>query len=258
MVRTFANLGAWWGLLSSGIDGARIDGAGIEPYGDKLVAALADATGVQRRSTSDQRAELERLGVAAQRAFADQATRHDDAVALLGVVWALLHESSAVLRASGTIATAGSGTVQQLNVSRGGVPKRAVPHAAITFRGMEGDRQAVRVHHGRPWQALCVWSGEVIDAFAAAGHPLAPGRAGENVTIRGLDWSTIRTGVRLRIGSALAECSLWALPCSSNARWFRGGDFTVMHHEQGPVSRMYATVIEPGHVATGDPVELVT
>ena len=30
-----------------------------------------------------------------------------------------------------------------------------------------------------------------------------------------------------------------------------------MHHERGPVSRMYATVLEAGRIATGDGVELV-
>ena len=113
------------------------------------------------------------------------------------------------------------------------------------------------MHHGRPWQALCLWSGEVIDAFAADGHPVAPGAAGENVTIRGLDWSAVRTGVRFRMGTVLAEASLWALPCKTNAGWFLGGDFEVMHHDRGPVSRMYATVIEPGEIASGDAVHLV-
>ena len=199
--------------------------------------------------------ELGALGNRAQR----QLTRAEPAVAagLFASVWQSLHQASAALRESGAIPSSGSGTVAQLNVSGGGVPKRPVDRVTVSWKGLEGDRQRYRVHHGRPWQALCLWSGEVIDAFAADGHPIAPGAAGENVTIRGLDWSTVRTGARFRIGTVLAEASLWALPCKTNAGWFLGGDFGVMHHDRGPVSRMYATVIEPGEIAAGDPVHLV-
>jgi MOSC domain-containing protein YiiM len=121
---------------------------------------------------------------------------------------------------------------------------------------MAGDRQATRVHHGRPWQALCIWSSEVIDDFRRAGHPLAPGLAGENITICGLPWPEVRAGVRLRVGGVLCEVSAYALPCKSNTRWFIDGDYTVMHHELGPVSRVYATVLEPGVITTGDPAIL--
>ena len=77
------------------------------------------------------------------------------------------------------------GTVAQLNVSDGGVPKKPVEVAEVGDRGLVGDRQADRQHHGRPLQALCLWSVEVIDALRAEGHPIEPGLAGENVTIAG-------------------------------------------------------------------------
>jgi MOSC domain-containing protein YiiM len=168
----------------------------------------------------------------------------------------LLRAGGEVLRAAGSLPPAATGNVAQLNVSDGGVPKRPVEQVTIDAGGATGDRQRVRKHHGRPWQALCLWSTEVIDAFAAAGHPLHYGAAGENVTIRGLDWSTVRAGVRLRIGEALAECSLFALPCRFNAQWFLGRDFSLMHHDRGPVSRVYARVLDPGVVCAGDAVVL--
>ena len=85
-----------------------------------------------------------------------------------------------------------------------------------------------------------------------AGHPLEPGRAGENITITGLQWADVRAGVRLRVGEVLCEVSAYTLPCTTNRRWFINGDFNVMHHERGPVSRVYATVLEPGRIGTGD------
>lgn len=230
--RTFGNTEAWWSELTRGLDTA-----GIEAIGERLLAqaaALAPHTAAA-------------LG-------ARPAGEIDTALAAVlgGLAGAADH-----LRADGQLATSGRGTVAQLNRSGGGVPKAAVETVQVGFGGVEGDVQATRVHHGRPWQALCLWSLEVIEAFAAAGHPIVPGGAGENVTVSGLEWSLIRPGVRLRIGEVLCETSLWALPCKNTAFNFLGGEFELMHHERGPVSRMYATVLEAGRIATGDGVELV-
>jgi MOSC domain-containing protein YiiM len=119
-----------------------------------------------------------------------------------------------------------------------------------------GDRQADRRDHGRPFQALCLWSTEVTDELRADGHPIAPGLAGENVSLTGLPWPRVRPGARLRLGDVLAEVSSYAVPCSKNARWFTGGRFDVIHHDKGPYSRVYATVLEPGRITEGDPVLL--
>ena len=175
-----------------------------------------------------------------------------DLEADLAAVWSSWTSAGPALRAAGQLPATASGTVVQLSVSPGGLPKLPTDAAEVTWTGMAGDRQATRVHHGRPWQALCIWSLEVIDGFRAAGHPLAPGRAGENVTVSGLPWAEVRPGVRLQIGTVLCEVSAYALPCASNKPWFIGGDFHVIHHERGPVSRVYATVLEPGRIQVGD------
>jgi MOSC domain-containing protein YiiM len=103
---------------------------------------------------------------------------------------------------------------------------------------------------------LCIWSSEVIDELTAGGHPIAPGAAGENITVTGLPWAEVRAGARLRIGDAVAEVTPYALPCAQNARWFADGDVNHMHHSRGPVSRVYALVVTPGPVAVGDTVTL--
>ncbi|MEO7428071.1 MAG: MOSC domain-containing protein, partial [Acidimicrobiales bacterium] len=147
------------------------------------------------------------------------------------------------------------GSVAQLNVSDGGVPKTPVPSVEVGQRGLALDRQADRHHHGRPLQALSLWSSEVIDALRAEGHPIGPGLAGENVTLTGVDWSTIRPGVRLRIGEVLAEISAYATPCMKNADWFLDRDVNRMHQDRHPGwSRVYAWVREPGTIRTGDQV----
>lgn len=194
----------------------------------------------------------------------DAALRHLDPVTApeadlapaLAEVWAALLAAGPALRAAGELPDPVVGTVARLGRSGGGVPKAPVERVDVDARGVVGDVQANRTHHGRPWQALCLWSTEVIDAFRAEGHPLGPGDAGENVTVSGLPWPEVRPGVRLRIGSVLCEVSAYAIPCAKNARWFLDGRFSLMHHDRGPVSRVYATVLEPGGITAGDAAHL--
>jgi MOSC domain-containing protein YiiM len=92
----------------------------------------------------------------------------------------------------------------------------------------------------------------VIDTLRAEGHPIERGSVGENVTVSGLDWSQVRPGVLLQLGSVLAHVQAYAEPCNTNARFFLNGDFNRMNADRGPVSRVYATVLRPGHITTGD------
>lgn len=156
---------------------------------------------------------------------------------------------------SGTLGDV-QGVVHAIHVSDGGVPKRPIDVAEIGLRGVAGDRQANRKHHGAPWQALCLWSLEVIEELRAEGHPIEPGFAGENLTIRGLDWSALVPGLRLRIGpSVLAEVTAYAIPCKHNGPWFRDGDFLRMSNDRHPgSSRIYTSVEAGGRVVPGDPV----
>lgn len=172
----------------------------------------------------------------------------------LPLVWAEWRAAMEALRGAGAFGPSHVGTVAGLFTSPGGVPKHAQPKIEIGFGGVERDSQNDRGNHGRPWQAVCLWSTEVIDAFRAAGHPLAPGLAGENVTITGIAWDRVVPGVHLQVGAALLEVSAYAVPCRKNGPWFTDGHFGLMHHRHGPVSRIYATVLRPGTVAMGDPV----
>ena len=76
--------------------------------------------------------------------------------------------------------------------------------------------------------------------------------AGENITVTGLDWARVRPGVVVDVGTVRCDVTAFAIPCAQNARWFLGGDFNLMHHRNGPVSRVYALVTRPGTIATGD------
>jgi MOSC domain-containing protein YiiM len=148
-----------------------------------------------------------------------------------------------------------TGAVVQLSRSGGGVPKLPVEAVRIDFGGVEGDVQGDRRHHGRPWQGVCLWSAEVIEGLQDEGHPIAFGSAGENVTVRGLDWSALTPGVRLQVGSAVLQVSSYAIPCAKNAGWFSDGGFRRMAQEIRPGrSRVYGLVLRPGEASRGDDV----
>ena len=96
-----------------------------------------------------------------------------------------------------------TGSILQINVSRGGLPKRAIPEAELTLLSIAGDLCAHPQFHGGPRQALLLISAEGIDELAALGFPLFHGALGENITTRGLDRRMWRVGQRWRIGPAV-------------------------------------------------------
>lgn len=148
------------------------------------------------------------------------------------------------------------GRIVQLSVSDGGVPKRAVPVAAVTALGLAGDAHRDREHHGGPERAVCLYSMEAIRALRAQGHPLVPGALGENVTVEGLDWSALQPGARLQLGDdVVLEVTRFTTPCLNIGPAFRDGDYSLVSQKRHPGrSRVYARVLKTGTVREGDSV----
>jgi MOSC domain-containing protein YiiM len=147
--------------------------------------------------------------------------------------------------------------IVQVSISPGGVPKLPIPEGRVNEMGLVGDG-----HNEPPWihggieRALCLWSMERIEALAEEGHPIFAGAAGENVTIRGLDWDAVVPGSFMKLGdNVVIMVTRYTTPCKTNAAWFAGGDINRMHQSLHPGwSRVYARVIEPGVIRPGDPV----
>lgn len=158
------------------------------------------------------------------------------------------------------------GVVIQVNVSPGGIPKRAIPEARLTRLGLEGDACAHPNIHGGPLQAVLLICAETVDELAARGYPLFYGALGENLTTQGLDRTLMRPGQRYRVGDAVIELTTLRQPCRaldvygrslqrelfdqqvkagdpSSPRWGMGG--------------FYASVVQPGRVSQGAPIVLL-
>lgn len=150
-----------------------------------------------------------------------------------------------------------TGAIAHLHASKG-LPKKSIPTAVIGWKGVDGDVQTARAHHGRPWQALCIWSTDAIDALRAQGHPIAAGYAGENITVAGIPAGAFRPGAHFRIGKVRGFLTAYAIPCSQNNDWFLNKNFMAMSHERGDYSRLYAMVTTCGDISVGDTFELFT
>jgi MOSC domain-containing protein YiiM len=239
--KTVARAGSLWAAMMADRRSRACD-----RLGEDLAERIRVAIGAHQHHSLDE------LGVMAAVSLANS---HLLAV-VLADVWTTLREADAKLRAEGQLPPPAHGVVTQVSSSKGGVPKLAMASAEVDFKGVVGDEHQFRVHHGRPWQALCIFSDEVLELFRSEGHPIERGSVGENITVSGLPWSDVRPGVELRIGTVLALVQAYAEPCATNARWFKDGEFKRMDRSRGPVSRVYATVLEPGRVAPGDTVIL--
>ena len=152
------------------------------------------------------------------------------------------------------------GTIVQLSVSPGGVPKRAVDETQITRLGLAGDGHRDLEHHGGPERAVCLFPVEAIRGLVAEGHTLVPGAAGENVTTEGLDWSLVVPDTRLLLGeNVLLQVSKYTSPCFNIAPLFVDRNYSRISQKRHPGwSRVYARVLREGRVRAGEAVRIVS
>jgi MOSC domain-containing protein YiiM len=150
------------------------------------------------------------------------------------------------------------GSIVQINVSQGGVPKTPISEGIVTVDGIMGDRQADLRFHGGPDRALCLWSQEIINALRNEGHPVDAGTTGENVTVTGIDWSKVLPGVQLKLGDTVRlEITDYAPPCRTIAQSFLHRRHTRINQKKYPgQSRVYARILSEGTIRPGDEVEV--
>jgi MOSC domain-containing protein YiiM len=157
-------------------------------------------------------------------------------------------------------------TILQVNVSLGGLPKRAIVGGFIGALGVEGDRHGKAELHGGPRKAVLIASAEMIDELAARGFPVFYGALGENLTMRGLDFRELRIGDRLRAGGAMLEITAPRTPCATldvygpaikEAIFDRQVKDLDPHSPRWGMSGLHTAVLAPGPVGPGDPVEVL-
>ena len=155
------------------------------------------------------------------------------------------------------------GTILQVNISNGGLPKWSVPEGLIGPLGVSGDLHKHMEFHGGPEKALLLIANEILEELKAQGYPLFPGAMGENLTTSGLDVRALRLGDRLRAGTVELELTRIRKPCKQ--LWVYGQTIGDAVYDQqvkagdpaSPrwgMSGFYARVLSEGTVRTGDAI----
>jgi MOSC domain-containing protein YiiM len=124
--------------------------------------------------------------------------------------------------------------------------------------GLEGDAHNNLKHHGGPDRAVCIYALEIIRALQREGHPIDVGSAGENVTIKGIDWRLVVPGAKMKLGEQVVlEVASFTTPCKTITGSFTDGRFIRISHKVHPGwSRVYARVLTEGEIRFGDSVQL--
>lgn len=158
------------------------------------------------------------------------------------------------------------GSILQINISNGGIPKLPIEEAELTPLGLAGDRHAHPDIHGGPRRALLLITAEGIEELKDAGFPLQWGTLGENITTRGLDRRLVRIGQRYRLGQAAIEITKVRSPCETLATIGSGIQKAVYDPQvkagepsspRWGLSGFYASVVLPGRIRPGDPIMLL-
>jgi MOSC domain-containing protein YiiM len=158
------------------------------------------------------------------------------------------------------------GTILQINLSRGGVPKGPIDEGLLTPLGVEGDAHAHPEIHGGPRQAVLLICSEAIDELTDKGYPVFPGALGENLTTRGIDRRQLRAGQRFRVGQAVIELTKVRGPCTTLDMYGPSIKAEIYDREvnlgntaspKWAMSGFYAAVVETGVVRRDDIIALL-
>ena len=125
--------------------------------------------------------------------------------------------------------------------------------------GLDGDEQSDRKNHGGLDKAVLAYSADHYpywrEHLSLPEMPL--GGFGENLTIAGSEESTVCIGDRWQAGNVLFEVSQPRQPCWKMARRWQIVDLPKQVIQNGR-SGWYLRVVEPGEMAAGTPIELVS
>lgn len=145
------------------------------------------------------------------------------------------------------------------DLKRTAIDKRPVTGAVQAGElGLAGDEQADKADHGGPDQALYAYAREDLDWWAARlGRELRDGMFGENITTAGLDVSNAVIGEIWRFGGVVVQVTSPRVPCVVFRNWLGEKGWIKTFRAAGRPGA-YLRVCQPGRVAAGDPIEVVS
>lgn len=131
--------------------------------------------------------------------------------------------------------------------------------------GLEGDEQADLSVHGGPSKAVYAYPSEHLPFWrtvraqarvALWDEALVPGLLGENLLLQGVQEDGLFVGDRLRLPGCVLAVSEPRYPCFKFNAAMGFAKAAKLMVESGYCGS-YLTVVEPGQVRAGDPIELI-
>jgi len=125
--------------------------------------------------------------------------------------------------------------------------------------GLAGDETGDTTSHGGGDQALYAYAREDLDFWTERlGRELRDGQFGENLTVTGMDVTGALLGETWRLGgSVLVQVTAPRIPCVTFQAWLDEPQW-VRRFAAARRPGAYLRVLQPGTVAAGDPVEVVS
>ncbi|MEM8535566.1 MAG: MOSC domain-containing protein [Chloroflexota bacterium] len=132
-------------------------------------------------------------------------------------------------------------------------------HGSVSVEkyGLADDVIADKEHHGGVDQAVYLYSLEDYAWWSTTLQAdLSPGTFGENLTITGLDFASLRIGDRFQINDVLLEVTCGRIPCAKLAARMGDPAFVKRFAEAGRPGA-YTRVLSTGTVQTNDQVSFI-
>jgi MOSC domain-containing protein YiiM len=121
---------------------------------------------------------------------------------------------------------------------------------------VDGDRQAALNVHGGPDQAALLYSADNYAKWKAEGFEFEPGSFGENLTVSGLDETTVCLGDIYEIGGAVVQVTKARGPCYK-LQYRTGVPDMIKRVLANGRSGWYVRVLEEGPIEAGQEVVLL-
>ena len=139
-----------------------------------------------------------------------------------------------------------------------GIDKRPVDGPVwLRSTGVAGDTIVAVADHGGPDQAVYAYSAEDLAFWAGElGHPVRPGKVGENLTLSGIDCSGAVLGERWQVGAAVLRVRGVRTPCRTFSAFLDVPDLIERFLAAGRPGA-YLAVERAAPVRAGEPVSVL-
>ncbi len=146
---------------------------------------------------------------------------------------------------------------EAIRVVPSAINKQSCPGPArLTLTGFEGDQQADLKNHGGIDKAVLAYSADHLKAWSErVGREVTPGCFGENLTISGLDESSVCVGDEIEIGDAILQVSQPRQPCFKLAALWKE-NLMIKWVVNSGFTGWYFRVLKSGTIAQSMPVRI--